>query len=46
MEALIFGHILVGMIGDLVSVELGFCRGIPIVEIVGLSDDAVRKSRE
>ena len=46
MEALIFGHILVGMIGELVSVEVDLCRRIPIVEIVGLPDDAVRNSRE
>lgn len=46
MEAVIFGYAPVGMVGELVTVEVDLRRGIPGVDIVGLPDDAVRESRE
>ena len=42
----VYSYVPGGYAGDLVSVEVDIRRGIPVTEIVGLPDNAIREARE
>ncbi|MFP4204935.1 MAG: YifB family Mg chelatase-like AAA ATPase [Spirochaetaceae bacterium] len=42
----VYGYVPGGYAGDLVAVEVDIRRGIPITDVVGLPDSAVREARE
>ena len=46
MLAVISSHAPLGMEGELVSVEVDIRRGLPVVDVIGLPDGAVRESKD
>jgi len=46
MVAVVSSHAPIGMEGELVSVEVDIRRGLPVIDVVGLPDGAVRESRD
>jgi magnesium chelatase family protein len=46
MLAVVSSHAPIGLDGELVSVEVDIRNGLPVVDVVGLPDGAVRESRD
>jgi magnesium chelatase family protein len=46
MLAVVFSHAPIGMEGEMVSVEVDIRNGLPLIDVVGLPDGAVRESKD
>jgi magnesium chelatase family protein len=46
MLAVIASHALVGLEGEVISVEVDIRHGLPGIDMVGLPDNAVREAKE